>query len=63
MPVLFLSGLVDELVPPWMMQALYDSCSSSKKVIHKFPDGDHMGTYACRDYFEKINGFLKGIQY
>ncbi len=56
-PVLFLSGLRDEIVPPFMMKTLYDVCPT-KKVWKEFPNGDHNSTVAEPGYFDAIWGFL-----
>lgn len=39
MPVLFLSGEQDELIPPHMMSTLFAACSSEIKGIERFPQG------------------------
>jgi fermentation-respiration switch protein FrsA (DUF1100 family) len=57
-PILFLSGKMDELVPPAMMQQLYDRCSSARKEIQYFPYGTHNETWQEPDYFETIERFL-----
>ena len=45
-PILFLSGLMDELVPAAQMQQLYDKAiKSSFRHIHPVPSGDHNSTY------------------
>lgn len=56
-PVLFLSGLQDEIVPPAMMKALYDQCPT-KKVWREFPNGDHNSTVAEPGYFDAVWEFL-----
>ncbi|KIX93882.1 uncharacterized protein Z520_10507 [Fonsecaea multimorphosa CBS 102226] len=56
-PVLFLSGLRDEIVPPSMMKTLFDQCPTAK-VWKEFPHGDHNSTVAEPGYFEAIWGFL-----
>ncbi|KIW17722.1 hypothetical protein PV08_04917 [Exophiala spinifera] len=56
-PVLFLSGLKDEIVPPTMMKSLYTACPT-KKVWKEFPNGDHNSTVAEPGYFDAIWEFL-----
>jgi fermentation-respiration switch protein FrsA (DUF1100 family) len=56
-PILFLSGLHDEIVPPAMMKALYDQCPT-KKIWKEFPKGDHNSTVAEPGYFDAIWEFL-----
>jgi len=56
--ILFLSGQKDELVPPTMMQTLYETCTSSKKQMHYFPNGTHNNTWIEYGYFKTIYKFL-----
>ena len=53
MPVLFISSTQDELVPPYMMEQLYDRCRSPKKAIQRYPH-HHMDAWVHSDYFENI---------
>jgi len=57
-PSLFLAGEKDELVPPEMMQRLYQASPALHKVLHAFPKGDHMGTYACKGYYTVVRSFI-----
>jgi len=57
-PVLFLSGERDELVPPQMMQKLYEECKSSKKHLILFSDGQHNTTWFSNNYSNQIRHFL-----
>ncbi|KAN0063983.1 bem46 protein, variant [Thecaphora frezii] len=57
-PVLFLSGRKDELVPPSHMDALYEKCRSTNKVWKAFEDGTHNDTCVKPKYFETISEFL-----
>jgi abhydrolase domain-containing protein 13 len=56
-PILFLSGLRDEIVPSHMMKTLYQSCPT-RKTFKTFPDGDHNSTVAEPGYFDAIWQFL-----
>ena len=56
-PILFLSGLKDEIVPAHMMKTLYQTCPTHK-VFKTFPDGDHNSTVAEPGYFDAIWQFL-----
>ena len=56
-PILFLSGLRDEIVPPVMMKTLFDACPT-KKVWKDFANGDHNSTVAEPGYFDAIWSFL-----
>lgn len=58
MPVLFMSGAKDELVPEWMMRKLHEACPSPKKQFESFPTGEHVNTFTCRDYYPKLKRFL-----
>lgn len=58
MPVLFLSGAKDELVPPDHMRELYRACASTRKEWREFADGDHNATCMQRGYFETIHAFI-----
>lgn len=46
-PVLFLSGLQDEMVPPFHMQLLYDKAAENNRrcLFIDFPTGMHMDTW------------------
>jgi abhydrolase domain-containing protein 13 len=58
MPILFLSGLQDEIVPPSHMKRLYDICRAPVKIWAEFPHGDHNSTVAESGYFEYIEEFV-----
>src|SRR5688572_21191010 len=60
-PILFLSGMKDELVPPAHMKALYDASRAKTKYWRTFPDGSHNDTVAEPGYFEAIRDFLDGL--
>ncbi|KAF9426980.1 hypothetical protein BGZ94_005704 [Podila epigama] len=62
LPVLFLSGRKDELVPPAHMEQLRQLTSTTGKVVWKeFADGTHNDTCLKPGYFEAIKEFLDGI--
>ncbi|KAG8623198.1 hypothetical protein KVT40_008174 [Elsinoe batatas] len=58
-PILFLSGLKDEIVPPWHMKELYSLCKARTKVWRELPHGDHNNTVAESAYFHYIEEFLR----
>lgn len=58
LPVLFLSGMQDELVPPSMMQTLIDACSSQNKAVVRFENGTHNDTWMYPGYYKSIAKFL-----
>ncbi|AET37782.1 uncharacterized protein Ecym_2023 [Eremothecium cymbalariae DBVPG len=59
LPVLFLSGLKDEIVPPDHMQKLYDLCRSRTKGFFTFPLGYHNDTIVQSGYWDIVHDFLE----
>ncbi|KAL4893296.1 Alpha/Beta hydrolase protein [Aspergillus ambiguus] len=57
-PILFLSGLKDEIVPPSNMAQLFAICKSRRKVWRTLPNGAHNDSVAEPGYFEHIHSFL-----
>lgn len=57
-PILFLSGKKDEVVPFDHMYSLYQ-LSTTKKILKIFEDGKHNDTVIQPGYFETISSFLK----
>lgn len=57
-PMLFISGLKDEIVPAHMMRTLYDVCKVKRRVWKDFPNGHHNDTVAEPGYFDTIWAFL-----
>jgi len=62
-PVLFLSGEQDELVPLEMMQNLHVECQSSTKHLALFHDGQHNTTWLCNNYGDRIRQYLNEISH
>ncbi|GAB1203844.1 Alpha/Beta hydrolase protein [Aspergillus pseudonomiae] len=58
-PILFLSGLKDEIVPPSNMTQLFAVCQSERKVWRTLPNGAHNDSVAEPGYFEHIHSFIK----
>ncbi|KAL2858755.1 Alpha/Beta hydrolase protein [Aspergillus pseudodeflectus] len=58
-PILFLSGLKDEIVPPSNMTQLFAICNSKRKIWRTLPNGAHNDSVAEPDYFEHIHSFVK----
>ncbi|KAF2134285.1 alpha/beta-hydrolase [Dothidotthia symphoricarpi CBS 119687] len=56
-PILFLSGLKDEIVPPSHMSRLFQVCKATK-VWKELPNGTHNDTVAEPGYFQHIGQFL-----
>ncbi|KAG4301723.1 hypothetical protein PCK1_002208 [Pneumocystis canis] len=60
-PILFLSGQKDEVIPFYHMHTLYH-LSSTKKVFKIFKEGTHNDTIIQPGYFETIAQFLQEIE-
>ncbi|KAF2034660.1 BEM46 family protein-like protein [Setomelanomma holmii] len=58
LPILFLSGLKDEIIPPSHMSRLFQVCKAPK-VWREFPNGSHNDTVAEPLYFQYIEDFLR----
>uniref|UniRef100_A0A1B0A886 Protein ABHD13 n=1 Tax=Glossina pallidipes TaxID=7398 RepID=A0A1B0A886_GLOPL len=61
-PLLFISGLADNLVPPNMMRTLYTECGSQRKGILVFPGGSHNDTWIVDGYYDGLRTFLNECQ-
>lgn len=57
-PVLFLSGLKDEIVPPSHMTHLFSVCRSPQKFWRPVPNGGHNDSVAEPGYFDYIHSFV-----
>ena len=57
-PMLFLSGLKDEIVPAAMMRTLYEICNVETKIWKTFENGNHNATIMEPGYFDAIWEFL-----
>ncbi|KAH7402013.1 BEM46 family protein [Phaeosphaeria sp. MPI-PUGE-AT-0046c] len=57
-PILFLSGLKDEIIPPSHMSRLFQVCKAPK-VWRELPNGSHNDTVAEPRYFQFIDDFLR----
>ncbi|XP_077989740.1 protein ABHD13-like [Glandiceps talaboti] len=60
-PTLFLSGMQDELIPPRMMQALFQASGAIGKRLVKFENGTHNETWQSDGYFETICLFVNEV--
>jgi len=61
-PIMFISGSSDSLVPPSMMDRLYKGAiDSPKKQLTKIPNGDHNDTWMQIGYTKAIDEFLSEI--
>ncbi|KAK6538178.1 hypothetical protein TWF694_011060 [Orbilia ellipsospora] len=57
-PILFLSGLMDELVPPSHMKRLHHVSKATVKVWKELVNGTHNDSVLEAGYFEYINDFI-----
>jgi len=60
-PILFLSGLKDEIVPPSHMRRLFEICQTPTKVWKPLPSGDHNSSVVEPGYFEAIADFVANL--
>ncbi|KAI0200160.1 Alpha/Beta hydrolase protein [Astrocystis sublimbata] len=60
-PILFLSGLQDEMIPPAHMRKLYEVATSPTKVLKLLPGGDHNSSCIEEGYFEAIADFVSNV--
>ncbi|CAI9293163.1 unnamed protein product [Lactuca saligna] len=62
-PILFLSGLQDEMIPPSHMEMLYAKAALHNKrcIFVDFPNGKHMDTWLVGgdEYWEAVQTFLQ----
>ena len=57
-PILFLSGLQDEIVPPEHMAQLFELCKAETKIWRTLPYGGHNDSVAEPGYFDHIATFV-----
>ncbi|CAM9169507.1 unnamed protein product [Ectocarpus sp. 12 AP-2014] len=65
-PVLYISGLKDELIPPWHMRALYNASperSGGGKRIFTVKDGTHNDTWerGGLEYLQALRSFMEEV--
>ncbi|CAF0905709.1 unnamed protein product [Adineta ricciae] len=61
-PCIYLTGLLDPLIPTWMSNTLYNETHlSSKRQLYEFPFGKHNDLPVMRDYFENIQSFINEL--
>lgn len=59
LPVLFMAGAKDELIPPAMFRKLYELCSSTRKMFNLYARGNHSDTLLQPGYWEDMKAFLE----
>ncbi|KAI0154778.1 Alpha/Beta hydrolase protein [Xylariaceae sp. FL1272] len=57
-PILFLSGLQDEIIPPSHMRRLFELTNAPTKIWKPLPGGDHNSSVLEAGYFEAIAEFV-----
>ena len=60
-PVLFLSGTADQLIPSKMMTDLYNACGAEYKSLARFPNGTHNETWTCPHYYHTMLYFMEEV--
>ncbi|KAI4241897.1 MAG: hypothetical protein L6R40_004296 [Gallowayella cf. fulva] len=60
-PIIFMSGLKDEIVPPSQMKQLFSICKAPKKIWRDFPNGMHNDTIAEPYFFDYIFQFVQDV--
>lgn len=58
LPVLFLSGAQDELVPPAHLKELYDLTPCKTKILKSLAHGMHNNTVLQEHYWEYVYEFI-----
>lgn len=58
LPVLFLSGAQDELVPPSHLKQLYELTPAKTKILKSLPEGMHNNTVLQENYWEYVYEFI-----
>lgn len=61
-PILFVSGLSDTLVPPRMMVDLHNRCGSARKQLVQFQTGTHNETWTVKGYYHALAVFLQSCR-
>lgn len=61
-PCIYLTGLLDPIIPTWMSKKLFDDTkSASKRHLFEFPYGKHNDLPIMPDYFENIQTFINEL--
>lgn len=58
LPILFLAGARDEVVPPRHFRKLYDDCPSKRKLFRILPEGAHNNTVLQPNYWDYVYQFI-----
>ena len=61
-PCVYLTGLLDPLIPTWMSNTLYNETrSASKRQLFEYQFGRHNDLPIMKDYFENIQLFISEL--
>lgn len=57
-PMLFLAGAKDEMIPPKQFRALYERAVATTKIFRILPHGTHNDTAIQEDYWDYVYQFM-----
>nr|CAG4645679.1 EOG090X09ZU [Lynceus sp. MCZ IZ 141354] len=60
-PVVMIAGLKDQLVPPIMMNELFERCGSQSKCLLKIPGGDHNNSWSQPHYYRRLASAIQQV--
>lgn len=61
-PCVYMTGLLDPIIPTWMSTSLYNKTKSSKNCrLFEYPYGKHNDLPIMNDYFENLRSFLSEL--
>ncbi|CAF0940179.1 unnamed protein product [Rotaria sp. Silwood1] len=61
-PCIYLTGLLDPIIPTWMSNTLYNETRSARKRhLFEYPFGKHNDLPIMPDYFENIQSFINEL--
>lgn len=65
LPILFIAGEKDELVPPQHMKGLHAQCKSGNKSWYPVANGTHNDTWVKggKAYFDKLADFIQDVSW
>jgi fermentation-respiration switch protein FrsA (DUF1100 family) len=63
-PCIYLTGLLDPIVPTWMSNTLHNETRlASKCQLFEYPFGRHNDLPIMKDYFENIQTFINDLSF
>ena len=61
-PCIYLTGLLDPIIPTWMSSTLYnDTRAARKRHLFEYPFGKHNDLPIMPEYFENIQSFINEL--